>query len=468
VGSGGRRVSDVRVDVAYRNRPLLVPRSFLGISTEYWTIPVWAAHINLLSKVFSLITQEGPVVLRIGGDSADQALWSPTRELPEWVYELTPSWLAQVSEIYTRLHVRFILDLNLYSATPREAAKWASTAERKLPHGSVIGFEIGNEPDTYNPRSFMTTTGNGHVPRRMTAATYAAAYGAYDRALDRAVPQIPLLAPALAEPQKNADWITTLLAHAHHGLTGITVHRYPLSTCARSGPHVPTVARLLGENATAGMAATLKPALRLASRAHLPIRVTEFNSVTCGGTRGVSDTFATALWAPDALLELIHAGVRSAALHVRANAINMAFSLSRTGLRAFPLLYGLITYASTLGSDPMLLPADVTGSRQAHLKVWTVLDHGRLRVLLIDKSRGAARVTLRLPVVGAATVQRLLAPSATATSKITLNGQTLDPQGGWVGSAWPEVVSPVRGTYTITVSGTSAAIFSAAARPGTT
>jgi hypothetical protein len=55
---------------------VIVSRSFLGISTEYWTIPTWAKHMSLLRRVFSLITQEGPVVLRIGGNSADRSMWS--------------------------------------------------------------------------------------------------------------------------------------------------------------------------------------------------------------------------------------------------------------------------------------------------------------------------------------------------------------------------------------------------------
>ena len=458
-----------RVEVAYRNHPLIVPRSFLGISTEYWTIPAWAKHMSLLRRVFSLIAQEGPVVLRIGGNSADRSIWSPKKELPEWVFELTPSWLAQTSEIVTQLHVKLILDLNLLSATPAAASKWASTAERKLPRGSVIGFEIGNEPDIYNPASFRNIiSGPTKIPSRLTAASYAAAYRTYDRALDKAVPRIPLLAPALADPQKNLSWISTLLSGTHHGLTAITAHRYPLSACARSGPHVPTVARLLSERATSGMAASVKPAIRLARRAHLPVRLTEFNSVTCGGTRGASNTFATALWAPDALLELIRAGVRSAALHVRDSTINMAFSLTNRGLVAFPLLYGLITYARTLGTDPQLLPARVRATPSADLKAWAVLDGKQLHILLINKSRSATRVSLTLPAVGPASVQRLAAPSASATKAVTLDGQRLNPQGQWSGLASSETVTPAGGAYAVNIPATSAAIVIAAARPGTT
>ncbi len=394
---------------------------------------------------------------------------APRKELPEWAFELNASWLAQVSRIVNRLHVKLILDLNLLSATPASAAKWARTAERKLPRGSIIGFEIGNEPDIYNPASFKSTTKtSGTLLPKLTAVGYAAAYRTYDAALDRAVPRIPLLGPALAEPQKNASWIAALLAGPHHGLTAVTAHRYPLSQCAKSGPMLPTIGRVLSENATAGMAATVEPAIRMARRAHLPVRLTEFNSVTCGGRSGVSNTFATALWAPDALLELIHVGVRSAALHVRANAINMAFSLTNTGLVANPVLYGLITYARTLGTDPQLLPARVTTSQGAHLKVWTVLDGKQLRVLLINKGTRAERVSLTLPGTGAASVQRLLAPSAAATSGLTLNGQTLGSQGNWAGHPSAETVAQLGGSYTVTIPGRSAAIVTVSALTGTT
>ena len=78
-----------------------------------------------------------------------------------------------------------------------------------------------------------------------------------------------------------------------------------------------------------------------AHRAGLPFRLTEVNSVTCGGVPGVSDTFATALWAPDTLFELLRAGVDGVNVHVRTDAINAAFAFKRSGLVARPLLYGL-------------------------------------------------------------------------------------------------------------------------------
>jgi hypothetical protein len=255
----------------------------------------------------------------------------------------------------------------LVTATPRVAARWAATAEAKLPRRSIVAFEIGNEPDIYSRSSWQRAViggGSKPLPRTVTARSYAYAFASYARALMRAAPGVPLLAPALANPQKHAPWVTELLNKPHPGLGGVTVHRYPLSACSRPGsPTFPTIGRVLSENATAGMARTAVRVEHISDRARLPLWLTEINSVTCGGTRGVSDTFATAPWAPDALFELVRAGVESASVHVRADAINMAFSLTRSGLVAHPLLYGMVLFARTLGPGARLIALRVQAPR---------------------------------------------------------------------------------------------------------
>ena len=125
---------------------------------------------------------------------------------------------------------------------------------------------------------------------------------------------------------------------------------------------------MLSENATVSMGRTALTVEHISDRAGLPLWLTEINSVTCGGTKGVSDTFATALWAPDALFELVRAGVESASAHVRADAINMAFSLTRKGLVAYPLFYGMVLFARMLGPGAQLIPLHLAAPAALHLK----------------------------------------------------------------------------------------------------
>jgi len=418
--------------------PIIIPRSFLGISSEYWTIPIWARQAVLLHRVFSMLSTDGPVRLRIGGDSADRALWSPKRELPEWVFELTPSWLRSATRIVDQTGTQVILDLNTMSSTPRLAARWAKMATAGLPQGSIRAFEVGNEPDIYNQSKWQhMTAGRGAppAPSHITAESYARSFAAYANAVARVAHGVSLLAPSLAEPQKNSIWITKLLALPHPKLTAITAHRYPYSACARPGaPTFPSIPRVLSENATAGMGRTAHELEHITDPARLPLWLTEINSVTCGGTKGVSNTFATALWAPDALFELIRAGTEAAFVHVRPPLVNMAFSLTRAGLTARPLLYGLVIFSRMLGPGAKLIPLHLSAPKSPKLKAWAVRTSDRvMHVLLLNKGDRSVRVGLGLPLTGVATYQRLRAPNITSTTHVTLDGQHLNQAAAWAG-----------------------------------
>ncbi|MGZ4194321.1 MAG: glycosyl hydrolase family 79 C-terminal domain-containing protein [Solirubrobacteraceae bacterium] len=453
-----------------------IPRSFFGLSTEYWTLPVDELHIALYRRVISLlhVPGDGPFVLRIGGDSSDHTFFDPKiRRLPSWAFDLTRVFIARTARLVREMKLRVILDLNLITATPQLAGAWAREAERVMPRGSIIGFEIGNEPDLYTRTFWRSTTeddkfGGRILPAIITPTSYVAAYRSYARELARVAPHVPLLAPALADPYRGINWISKLLSGPHPGLRDISGHRYPYAACAFPGsPLYPTIARVLSEKATAGMAQTIKPAVRLASRAHLRFVLTELNSVTCGGLPGVSNTFATALWAPDAAFELLRAGALGIHLHAREFAINDPFTFNATGFLARPLLYGLMLFARALGPGARLVPTHFQTSRSTHLKVWAVKSGGRtLRVLLINKGPASVSVGLSLPAKRPARLERLLAPSPRSTSGMTLGGQWLDSQAAWRGTPSQATVSPQAHRYSVTLPRYSAALVTASVAGG--
>jgi hypothetical protein len=241
----------------------------------------------------------------------------------------------------------------------------------------------------------------------------------------------------------------------------VTAHLYPYSACVKrpSSPSYPTVARLLSPGASSGLGKDIAGAVAVAHRAGLKLRLTELNSVTCGGKAGVSNTFATALWAPDALFTLMRAGVDGVNLHVREYAINAPFSLNRYGLNPRPLLYGLIMFERTLGADARLVRLHLSAPRRANLSAWAARVRGdSLHVLLIDKGNRNLRVDLRLPATGPATVQRLLAPSASSTSGETLDGQRIGPEGTWIGTRQIGTIVAGRQGYMLTIPRRSAAL----------
>jgi hypothetical protein len=459
------------VTLASGAHPRRIPSSYLGLSTEYWAVPAWERQSAVIDRVLSLLHVPGdsPMVLRIGGDSANQALWESEADgLPEWVVELTPSWLSQAGALVRRAHVRLILDLNLVTASPAISAEWAGAAEAGLPHGGLAGFEIGNEPDLYSRQAWIhvvsrTIAASQLLPDSLTPSEYAEDFRAYARAVGRLAPGVPLLGPAVGTASRGTRWIAALLASSHPGLREVTVHQYPYSACALPGsPRYPTIAGLLGAAATAGMARALEPAVRTAARAGFPVRLTELNSVDCGGRAGVSDTFATALWAPDALFALLGAGVDAVDVHVNPGKVNAAFALSGHGLSANPLLYGLILFARTIGPDSKLVPVRVVQSRSLRLKAWAVrMRSGAMRVLLINRGEKTATVEVRIAGLGTAQVERLRAPSIGSRSGVTLAGQHLSASGRWLGTESRErIIRSARG-YQVMMPRFSAALFEA-------
>jgi hypothetical protein len=457
------------VSLAGQGHSQPIRRSFLGLSTEYWTLPFYEGHLRLLERVLSLLRagDGAPMIIRIGGDSADHTFWIPrAQSMPRWAFRIGPSWLRLPGELAAHDNVRLILDLNLVTGSSAGATRWARAADRYLPRGSIIGFEIGNEPDIYSRWQWLAKLGHGPdaptLPQRLSAGTYLSDFRAYAHALARVAPHVPLVAPALANPAVNVGWLGGLIAGAHPGLGLVSVHRYPYSACVRRrAASYPSISRVLSDKATVGLASSVEPAIRLAQHAGLPIRLTEMNSVTCGGLRGVSDTFATALWAPDALFQLARAGVDGANVHVRAFTTNAAFSITKRGLLARPLLYGMVLFARTLGPDARLVPVRLSSSRQSlHLKVWAVRVRRNVwHVLLISKGPQGVRVALRLPATGPATVQRLQAPAISARTGMTLAGQQLNLSGAWARPFVSQAVAPVRGQgYVVNVPRYSAAL----------
>jgi hypothetical protein len=416
---------------------------------------------------------DGPELLRVGGDSTDQSYWH--NRLPAgrpMAFELRHNWLMAVKAIVRALHTKLILGLNAVSRSSSMAASEARAVLRALPAHSVVGLEIGNEPDRYRHRfrvqfaaDSRSIMGLAARDRIFSIQGYVHTFSSYASALHRVAPGTPLVGPAVSNPLGGLGWLSDLVHRDRASLGLLSAHRYALSACIHNprSRFYPTIGRLLSPAASLGMAQSVAPAVALAHRSGLKFRLTEFNSVTCLGRLGVSNTFATALWAPDAIFQMLREHVDGVNMHLRTHSPNAPFVLGPGGFDARPAFYGLAAFARTLGPGARLTPLAVSGAK---LSAWGVRLRGhRFHVLLIDKTARGARVTLRLPGArGGATVQRLMAPSVAAEQGVTFAGQSLDRSGHWVG---PKVVQRIpyrRGGYRVSVPGYSAALVSVTVR----
>ena len=370
-------------------------------------------------------------VLRFGGDTTDWT-WAPTpgvRRPPGIQYTLSPQWLQSTRAAAQALDARIIAGVNLESDSPRIAAAESAALVGGIGRRHLAGLELGNEPEVYGTLGWYDTPAGVGVPGRPPSYDF----GAYLRDYARVSRALPRSAP-LAGPASGAqDWVAGLGRYlsANPRVRLVTFHRYPLQRCFTppTSPAFPTISNLLAPAAATGPATSLAAAIRVAHAHGIPLRVDELNSVSCGGARGVSDTLASALWVLDTLLNLARVGVDGVNIHTFHKAIYGPFDVTEHGGRwsgeVRPLYYGLLMFARAAPPRSRLLPASYRGP--STLRIWSTRGPGgRVRVILINESRRlSVTVAVRPPVPASTAIgTRLRAPRATATSGVTLGGQS--------------------------------------------
>jgi hypothetical protein len=450
LGGGGRRI----------------PNSFFGVSIEYKELARYEAEGPLFDRAIALIRPEdgSRMLLRVGGKSADHVYWHAAKATPpQWVSFITTRWLTSLAQLARRDRLRVMLDLNLAVHAPALEAAFAAAAKRALPPSTLAGFDIGNEPDLYKGQPQLQkqrvpgTIVGPHWTDNYNASDYRRDYEAYARALRSAVPKVALGAPELVS--SDPTWLAAVQGLGKVDPRFLTVHRYPGSTCFHETSLLyPTISTLLSEQATEGLAGTVVRAVAYAHAHDQQLRVDEINSISCGGHVGVANGFVTALWAPDALLEMVRAGVDGVNWEVRPGTLTAPFIAQRDAIRALPEMYGLAVVAQMTRHGSFLLGSTLSQPASSHVKAWAVAYAGAMRVLVINKGPGSATVNLRLGVQGHAFLKRLLAPRIDSVTGVTFGGQTIGPDGRWHGRLKAPPVPDQNGNYLVTVPGHSAAM----------
>ncbi len=460
----GPIVVRVRVGRAVRR----IPGSFLGLSMEMEEFNRYADLGPVLRRVFTLVRSgQEPLNLRLGGRSADETLWNTrARHPPPWTFHPGRKWLARLARVARRDQLHITLGLNLWARSPSMASRFAGAALKALGRSRLVGVAIGNEPDLYRSAHLLAREqlvaslahGASTPLTHFSPEGYRHDYQAYARALARTAPHLPLLGPEMTRPALS--WFSPL-AHLHRFRPqSLTVHRYPLSSCwPKTTFEYPRLSSMLSNRASDGLAAGLHRAVALARRTGTRLLVSEINSASCNGRSGVTNTFASGLWAPDALLALARAGVAGVNWHMRPGKLNAPFLLRGTKIAPLPELYGLALFARTAVPGARLARVSSTPRLTQALRVWAVRSPQELGVLLINKGVRGRKVELLGATAGtAASVQRLTAPSIRSRHRIRLDGQWIGADARWHGAAATQSVPSQDGRYDVMVPPHSAAL----------
>jgi hypothetical protein len=415
-----------------------VPSGFVGLSLEYRTLLTYAGtNAGAIDPVFvrllrSLAPGQAPV-LRIGGDSTDWTWWPVPnmRQPPGVTYDITQDWLAVARALAHATDVHYILGINLEADSRAIVIAEANALVSGIGRRFVTALELGNEPELYSKLGWYRS-GSTFIPGRPMSYDFSAFTREFS-GFRSAISSLPI-----AGPSSGSYWWVSKLAQflaAEPSLGMVTVHSYWLNKCL-SSPLVsgyPSVPNLLNPHPTSRLTRRLAQFASIAHAHRLPIRIDEMNSVTCGGKHGVSDVFASALWALNALFEAMSDGVDGVNIHTFPGTANQLFGFTTVGgqwvATVRPEYYGLMMFAQAAppGSKAVKIMQRNTGKTRA----WATLGKdGYTRVVLINDSLTQASSVLvqASTASGPAQLSRLLAPSAFATSGITLDGQGFGAQ----------------------------------------
>jgi hypothetical protein len=464
------QVVSVKIERTQIGRP--ITNGFLGLATEYRGITAYAgSDPSAINPVFvQLIRNLAPdgLVFRVGGDSTDWTWWpvSGLRRPLGISFALTPAWMATTRALAQATSAHLILGVNLEADSPRIASAEARALIAGVGRSRIQALEIGNEPELYGALPWNRTRGGRPVIGRSPGygvADWTAEFGAIRRAL----PSIALAAPATG----NFTWLSSAgpFVGANSEVRDVTFHRYPLNRCnsVRGAPTYPTVPNLLAPLATNGLLQGAASAVESAHRLGRSFRVDEVSSVTCGGTRGVSNTFASALWAVNAMFHIAASGVDG--VNVQSSpfpgAPNQLFTFSHRGGQWLgsvgPEYYGLLRFARAAPPGSHLL--GVSGGGGA-VNTWaTLTPTGQINLVAVNSSLvRSATIRVTAPAhSGPAGLELLQAASAYATSGVTLGGQSFGATTATGVLAAPvatPAVLPSHGRYGLTLPAASAAM----------
>lgn len=430
----------------------VIPPDFLGLSYEKSVLA--EAHFRQdNAEMSNLCRNLGGGVLRFGGNKLETTCWElkatfAAKAGPVKAKQfIEPANLDNLYAFAKQSGWRVIHGLNLAASNPAMAADEAAYA-LQVGGPTVLAFEVGNEPDFY-PRHALRST--NYVYRQ-----YRSEAEAEQRVILARSPNAPMAGPATT---KFCTWFPDFVSDFKGRVVLATSHFYSLSAKSenRSAANFASVENLLSASTKRDWLSMIGKVQGASRAAGIPFRLGECNSVSGGGTDGVSDVFAAALWGADFLFDVAEQGVAGINFHGGFSDRGYTpFCFRNQHYHPHPLYYAMLLFHQA--GHGRVVPVECHAA--ANLAAHAVLgDDGKLRVVLINKSLGqivAVSVASGLLRENAEVI-RLTAPSVASKDGVTLAGRAVGRDGTWTPKPG-ESVQCVEGKFEVALPPASAAI----------
>jgi hypothetical protein len=407
-----------------------VPEDFMGLSYESGQLAYpdfFSPQNTALIEVFRTLSPAG--VLRLGGNLSEFTVWSdaepatppdagglvgpdPGHREPH-TFTITPRSIRNLHGFLNATGWRCIYGLNLGGGSLEQALAEGSFVAKTLGN-QLICVQFGNEPDLFKHRD------QGNKP--WTYDEYLARWKTFRAAFHEKLPQLAVAGPDTAGNQK---WVKQFLQDVPKEIVLATSHYYP------EGP--PTDPRMnidLLLHPGARFDSSCHEALDSARAAGLPFRMSEGNSCFNAGKPGVSDTFASALWAGDFCLQMARLGCVGVNLHGGAHGFYSPIVGSiGSGFEARPEYYGLMLAQQFAGRTLHRTTLETQG---ANLTAYAAGGGGdRGLIAIFNKDAHDAEVTFAAADYGfkRAAVERLEAPAIDSKLGVSFRGGAVGIDG---------------------------------------
>ncbi len=370
-----------------------IPVNFLGFSYEIDALPdsdfLWSGNAVLLQLYKNL----GTGMIRVGGNSSDEYTWSgQPRSAKTGKDTLTTTDVDRFAAFAHATGWPVLFGLNLGENNPGLAASEAVYVSGDL-GSSLWAFQIGNEPDLFHDNGIRTSS--------YTYDAYQAQWKAYNDAVKAGLKSVLFAGPDVAD---SRAWIDSFGTNEGASVRMVDGHYY--RTGPASSPSI-TYHTLLALDANLG---SYLQTLQSAAATHqLGYRVSECNSVYDGGKSGVSNVFASALWALDFMWTVAeHQGL---GINFHGGLTNAYSPIIQSGSSwlAQPAYYAMLAFKE--GGQGSLIPVSLSGTNLNATAYASIQSQTEYLTLINKDSTDIAFTVAPGKQSQSVSVMRLIAPS---------------------------------------------------------
>ena len=438
-------ISALQATVSFStNSSLVLNPAFCGLSYEK-SVLLGNLFVSTDTNMIHMFGQIAPAVLRVGGNSVDRSCWNGLSNQTPVTASEVDAFAGFVKALPANWHV--IYGINMSTNTPANCAAEAAYVANAL-GSSLLGFEIGNEPDLYHS--------NGIRPTSYTFAQFLSQWQALAAGITNAVPGWAitnagngwtLTGPASAG---NTQTYTVPFAKNEAGVVSLVTQHY-----YRANGQDPSSTLALLLQPDPGLPVTDSNIVAAATAAKLPLgfRMDECGSFYNGGAPNVSDAYGTALWALDFMFTIALNGGQGINFHGGGSGTGYTpiADNGSTVVQARPEFYGLKMFS--LVPQGSVIPAAVSLTSNINFTAYGVRQtNGSISAVLINKdTNDYVQVTINLGTnVSAAQLIELTGPTLSSTNGYTIGGAPINADGSWTGGV-QSVISATNGQLAVIV-----------------